>query len=240
MKPTSSIKNSSWSRMSSRLIFCLFSMENLIYEHSILMLSISRKNLSPSLSSISLYVLSAFAFKSEMTLLAICFTSSNLILNRLSIFNYSQMKHFFINWKFLGLLIEDTVQTIRKLERKILFSVTETNFIKTKTNFLETKILCLVTASKFLGTKNLFSVTKLFEYATNILICNDRNVDVCLHYDNYIKMNLIKTYCVQKICFCFRKQNFCFQKICFCFQKQDFSLQLSYCLYCIWFFSKFL
>ncbi len=106
-----------------------------------------------------------------------------------------------------------TVQTIRKLERKILFSVTETNFIKTKTNFLETKILCLVTASKFLETKNLFSVTKLFEYATNILICNDRNVYVCLHYDSYIKMNLIKTYCVQKIFFCFRKQIFCFQKL---------------------------
>jgi hypothetical protein len=57
-----------------------------------------------------------------------------------------------------------TVQTIRKLERKILFSVTETNFLQTKKNFLETKILCLVTASKFLETKNLFSVTTLFEY----------------------------------------------------------------------------
>ncbi len=94
-----------------------------------------------------------------------------------------------------------TVQTIKKLERKILFSETKSNFLKTKINFLETKILFLVTASKFLETKNLFAVTKLFEYATNILICNDRNVYVCVHYANYIKMNLIKTSSVQKICF---------------------------------------
>jgi hypothetical protein len=71
-----------------------------------------------------------------------------------------------------------TVQTIRNLLRRILFSVTETNFLE---------------------TKNLFSETKLFEYVTNILICNERNVYICLHYANYIKMNLIKTSCFQKL-----------------------------------------
>jgi hypothetical protein len=80
-----------------------------------------------------------------------------------------------------------TVQTIRNLLRKILFSVMASNF-------LETKIL--------------FLVAKLFEYLTNILICNERNVYICSHYANYIKMNLIKLSCVQKICFCYRKQHF--------------------------------
>jgi hypothetical protein len=39
--------------------------------------------------------------------------------------------------------------------------------------------------------KILFSVTKLFKYVTNILICNERNMYVCLHNASYIKMILI-------------------------------------------------
>jgi hypothetical protein len=60
-----------------------------------------------------------------------------------------------------------TVQTIRKLERKILFLETKTNFLETKnlfsdtaSNFLETKNLFSETKTNFLETKNLFSETK--------------------------------------------------------------------------------
>ncbi len=72
------------------------------------------------------------------------------------------------------------------------------------------------------GNKKLVFGNNIIWICNEYFNLNDRNVYVCLHYADYIKMNLIKTSRVQKICFCFRKQIFCFKKIWCCFQKQFF------------------
>ncbi len=73
------------------------------------------------------------------------------------------MKDWPHRYKNIDESTEITVQTIRKLERKILF-------LETKTNFLETKHLFSDTASNFLETKNLFSETKTNFWTQLVLI----------------------------------------------------------------------
>ncbi len=84
----------------------------------------------------------------------------------------------------------------------------------------------------FLKTASNFLETKLFEYVTNILIFNERNVFIHAYIMTFVSnrkfvFNRFK-FSGNKNFFFGNRNRFCFQKICFCYQKQDFLLQLFY------------